>query len=196
MNFEDLPAIPREFCNSETGKPFTHCLVCQTDLMQETRPYSVERAIRNYPEMQLTNVVFEYALCATCTANMENDISTKTKEAIMDYFKQQFNYQARPKWNGYEEEEEVEFDCNQWIDKCAIKGLPKSELFEYSLYARCIGDRIIPDVVPYMISGIAQDDLIELFSNKSLGFLDDFTDKYFTGPPELKALFKGRPILV
>jgi len=195
MDFEQLPEIPKDFYNSETGQPFTHCLVCETDLMQETQPYSVERAIRHYPEMELTNVVFEYALCAKCTSDMENEISSETKMAIMTYFSEQFDYSSRPIWNT-EDDEENEFDCSQWIDTCAVKGLPKTELFEYSLYARCIGDRIIPEVVPYMISGPAQDDLIELFSNKSLGFLDGFTDKHFTGPPELKELFKGRPILV
>jgi len=181
--------------SSETGQPFTNCLVCEADLMQETQPYSVERAIRHYPEMELTNVVFEYALCAKCTSQMENEISDDTKMAIMTYFSEHFDYGSRPTWDA-EENEGNAFDCGKWIDSCAVKGLEKKELFEYSLYARCIGDRIIPEIVPYMISGVAQDDLIELFSNKSLGFLDDFTDKHFTGPPELKELFKGRPILV
>lgn len=197
MNYEKLPSIPKEFFNSEINAPFTHCMICSADLMKETEPYSVERAIRNYPEMKLTNVVFEYALCAKCTSDMEKEISSETKLAIMTYFQQHFDYTSRPQWNP-EEEEDVErpFDCNEWIGNCAVKGLPRQQLFEYSLYARCIGDRIIPEVVPYMISGQAQDDIIELFSNKSLGFMDDFTDKHFTGPPEFKELFKGRPILV
>ena len=198
MNYEQLPDIPADFCNSETGQPFTNCLVCECDLMQETQPYSIERAIRHYPEMKLKSVVFEYALCAGCTSTMEKELSKDTKASIMEFFAKNFKYNQRPTWTAIDPETEElnTFDCNNWIDQCAINGSSKTELFEYTLCARCIGGKIIPEVAPYMISGLAQDDLIELFSNKSLGFLDDFTDRHFSGPPELKELFKGRPILV
>lgn len=198
MFFHDLPEIPEEFHNSETGVPFTNCMVCECDLMAETQPYSIERAIRHYPEMELKSVVFEYAMCAKCLQTLEKELSDETKQAIAGYFAENFRASERPTWSRMTEDEETqtEFTCSDWIDRCSIKNVERSELYEYSLYARCIGDRVIPDVAPYMISGLAQDDLIELFSNKSLGFMDDFTDKYFTGPPELKELFKGRPILV
>jgi len=204
MNYEQLPDIPKEFHNSETDAPFKNCLVCDCDLMKETAPYSIERAIRHYPEMELKSVVFEYAMCAKCMAQMENELSDETKMAIMKYFGENFNYHNRPQWLSQpleqdEESEEVEkpeFEINEWISNCSVKDLPREELYEYTLCARCIGGKIIPEVAPYMVSGQAQDDLIELFSNKSLGFMDGFTDKYFTGPPELKELFKGRPILV
>ena len=198
MDYDKLPDIPKEFFNSETNKPFDNCLICECNLMEETQPYSIERAIRHYPEMELKSVVFEYALCAKCMGQMENELSTETKMAIMQYFAQNFNHHSRPHWVVAEDDDDEPptFNCSEWIDTCAIKGLDRKELFEYTLCARCIGGKIIPEVVPYMISGIAQDDLVELFSNKSLGFLDDFTDKHFSGPPELKELFKGRPILV
>lgn len=200
MQYEQLPDIPKDFHNSETGAPFTNCLVCECDLKNETVPYSIERAIRYYPEMELQNVVFEYAMCAKCMSQMENELSGETNMAIMQYFAGNFDYNNRPEWKANsdleEDEEPTEFKIEDWISRCSIKELPREELFEYTLCARCIGDKIIPEVAPYMISGVAQDELIELFSNKSLGFLDDFTDKHFSGPPELKELFKGRPILV
>lgn len=198
MDYEQLPDIPKDFYNSETGAPFSNCLVCECDLKKETQPYSIERAIRHYPEMELKNVVFEYAMCAKCMAQMEGELSDETKMAIMQYFAENFNYSSRPKWyrNELTIETEPRFNINDWISTCSIKGVSRDELFEYTLCARCIGDKIIPEVAPYMVSGLAQDDLIELFSNKSLGFFDDFTDKHFSGPPELKELFKGRPILV
>ncbi len=198
MNYEQLPDIPKEFYNSESNTPFTSCLVCECNLMEETQPYSIERAIRHYPEMKLKSVVFEYALCAKCTATMEKELSDDTKAAIMQFFAQHFNYSDRPTWASVdpESEEPTPFHCSEWIDNCAINGSSKDQLFEYTLCARCIGGKIIPEVAPYMISGTAQDELIELFSNKSLGFLDDFTDRHFSGPPELKELFKGRPIMV
>lgn len=197
MDYNKLPGIPKDFFNSETGKPFSNCLVCACNLMEESQPYAVERAIRHYPEMELKSVVFEYALCAKCIAQMENELSAETKMSIMQYFSQNLNLSSRPQWKpADDEEEEVPFNISEWIENCSIKGVPRSELYEYTLCARCIGGKIIPEVVPYMISGLAQDDLVDLFSNKSLGFLDDFTDRHFSGPPELKELFKGRPILV
>ncbi|MCF8275678.1 MAG: hypothetical protein K9J17_03000 [Flavobacteriales bacterium] len=166
--------------------------------MEETQPYAIERAIRHYPEMELKSVVFEYAMCAKCIAQMETELSSETKMAIMRYFSENLDFGSRPRWRPAEDEdgEPIPFNVAEWIDTCSVKGVPRSELYEYTLCARCIGGKIIPEVVPYMISGLAQDDLIELFSNKSLGFFDDFTDRHFSGPPELKELFKGRPILV
>ena len=166
--------------------------------MADSQPYAIERAIRHYPEMELKSVVFEYALCAKCISQMENELSDDTKMSIMQYFAQNLNLSLRPQWKPADDEgeEPAPFNVSEWIDACSVKGVPRSELYEYTLCARCIGGKIIPQVVPYMISGLAQDDLVDLFSNKSLGFLDDFTDKHFSGPPELKELFKGRPILV
>lgn len=197
MNYDRLPDIPVEFYNSDTGQPFSHCLVCNCELAFEHRPYAIERAIRHYPAMKLRSVVFEYALCANCMTSMENELSTHTKLAISGYFAQNLRLSDRPLWNpGSDEEPQPKFNCSEWIDRCAVKSVAREELHEYTLCARCIGTKIIPEVAPYMISGLAQDELIELFSNESLGFLDDFTDKHFSGPPEFKELFKGRPILV
>lgn len=198
MDYDKLPDIPKEFFNSETNQPFSKCLVCECDLMKESQPYAIERAIRHYPEMELKSVVFEYALCAKCIAQMENELSSETKMSIMKYFAANLDFSSRPQWkpNEDEDEEVIPFNVSEWIENCSVKGIPRSELYEYTLCARCIGGKIIPEVVPYMISGLAQDDLVDLFSNKSLGFLDNFTDKHFSGPPEFKELFKGRPILV
>lgn len=194
VEIDHFPPIPTEFCNSETGLPFEDCLVCGCKLQEQPFPYSVERAIRHYPQMGIDAVVFEYGMCTPCIVQMHDEISDETKAAIMGYFQDNFDPDSRPEWDG--EDAEHPFRVEEWIDTCAIKGLPRTGLHEYGLYAKCIGDRIVPDIVPYMISGVAQDEIVQLFSNKSLGFFDDFTDRYFTGPPELKALFKGRPILV
>ena len=98
MNYEQLPDIPKEFFNSETNTPFEQCLVCECDLMKETIPYSIERAIRHYPEMELKSVVFEYAMCAKCMKQMESELSEETKMAIMKYFGENFNHHDRPQW--------------------------------------------------------------------------------------------------
>jgi hypothetical protein len=76
MDYDKLPDIPKEFFNSETKQPFSNCLVCECNLMEESQPYAIERAIRHYPEMALKSVVFEYALCAKCISQMENELSS------------------------------------------------------------------------------------------------------------------------
>lgn len=192
---DKLPLIPKEFMNSDTGAPHTNCLMCNAVLAEEVQPYMIEKAVRYYPAVKLTNVVFEFAICAKCAKQTEQQLSTHTKEQLRQYFGTHFKMDMRPTWNA-EEAEEHPFNIGEWIDHCAIKNLKRSELHEYSIYARCIGDRIIPEMVPYMISGEAQDEMMQLFSNESLGFMDGFTDKYFSGPPEWKELFQGRPVLV
>lgn len=178
-------------------------MMCRADLMSSPQPYVIERAIRHYPQMELDNVVFEYALCAQCMSGLEKELSRESMMRMATYMRENMDPAARPQWQPEELEEDEELappppplDTERWVGTCAVKNTPAEQLTEYSMHARCLGDRIIPEVFPYMISGNAQDEIMELLSNKSLGFLDDFTDRHFSGPPELKELFKGRPVLV
>lgn len=190
---DGFPPIPSEFLNSDTGAPHSHCLMCSADLMSENQPYLIEKAVRHYPTVDLTTVAFEFAVCAGCAAKTEQQLSTSTRMQLQQYFHQHFRSDLRPDWDP---QMQTPFIIEEWIGQCAVKELPREGMTEYSIYARCIGDRIIPDTVPYMLSGQAQDELMQLFSNESIGFMDGFTDRYFSGPPEWKELFRGRPVLV
>jgi hypothetical protein len=47
-----------------------------------------------------------------------------------------------------------------------------------------------------MLGGRAMDSIMDLMSDHTLGFLDDFTGKHFTGPPEFSEWLKARPVFV
>lgn len=200
MDIDHLPEIPSIFYNSETKQPFTHCLICDCAVQEQADGYMIERAIRHYPEMQLENVIFEYAMCKSCVSKMQSELSDQTVLAISLYFMNAKRLKMRPDWTPERDEHNQvispSFKVDEWVNECVIKGVPKADLTEYTVTASCIGNKIVPSILPYMVSGVAMDEMAEHISNESRGFFDDFTDRYFSGPPELKALLQGRPVLL
>jgi hypothetical protein len=45
--------IPRIFFSSDTGKPFSDCLMCGKFLLQNGTPYMIEKAIKQHPEVNV-----------------------------------------------------------------------------------------------------------------------------------------------
>ena len=50
--------------------------------------------------------------------------------------------------------------------------------------------------MPLALSLSAMEEMTSLLSEKSLGEIDDFIGKYFSGPPEVAALLKKKFVMV
>jgi hypothetical protein len=55
--------IPPEFYSFETKAPFVTCIECGHNF-DDGRPYIIEKAIRQYPEYQVKDVIFDCACLA------------------------------------------------------------------------------------------------------------------------------------
>lgn len=184
--------IPKELHSSDNGKMFDHCLVCDKFLLEDGTPYMIEKAVRQIPEMKVTEVIFEYAMCMTCAMRMNESLSKESRERIQAYFARHANFEARRasllKSN--------KLEIRPWLQECVIKKTPVSESREYQIVAQCDGQHLLFTHSPFAISLEAMDEITNLLSEKSLGEIDDFMGKYFTGPPEVSEILKRRIVLI
>ncbi|MEN8249023.1 MAG: hypothetical protein ABFS32_08830 [Bacteroidota bacterium] len=188
MDSQFVP-IPKDFYAFDTDKPFTNCLVCQRELLTGEVDYFIEKAIRNYKDHEVSDIVYEYAICVHCAQDMNGQMSAESMQNIQDYFGRQPEfllkvYDHNAKW---EELEEISLP-----DECVITMQPKSDLDEYMIYGHFRGDKMVKSSMPYLLSGQVMDEISDLLSNQTIDQLDGFMGEYFGGPPELEELWKPR----
>lgn len=184
-----LRPIPADFYAFDTGQPFTRCLVCKADLLTGEVDYFIEKAIRNYPEHKVTDVVYEYALCWHCARDMNGKMSTESQQNMQDYFsRQHFFHQKLATYNNLW----PSLNGSYVPDQCVITGQPRANLEEYMIYGHFRGDSMVVSSMPFLLSSQAMDEVSELLSSKTIEELDGFMGEYFGGPPELEELWKPR----
>jgi hypothetical protein len=178
--------IPQQFLNSETLQPFEKCLMCSQSLKQIQ--YVVEKAIKNYPSLGTSEIIFEYAICLSCATKTHMELSEESRTRIQAYMADHLkNRQPNP---------EKAKDLDSSLSRCMIKETDLSQSSEYSVYALCNGSEMIINELPYALSGEVQDEIMQLLSAKSLDIMDDFIGNHFSGPPEVMEILKRRPVFI
>ena len=76
QKLNQLP-IPKPFLAEDTGKPIDRCIDCGHDLMLDDRYYVIEKVFKRYPNLNKTEVLFEYAICHICYDKMKKDSRLK-----------------------------------------------------------------------------------------------------------------------
>lgn len=183
-NLLDIPDI---FYSSETGAPMQHCKVCNKYLLDEGVQYSIEKAFVNYPGMGTRDLIWEFAMCNECMESTMQEVSEESQAKMNDYFAQ--NSDLYPHKQLLEEEN---FDPDVWLESCIVKGKKMSECSQFQIAGQCFGDKMIFEHTPFMISGLAMDEVAELLSNKTIGFMNDFRDKHFPPPEDLSPLLRDK----
>lgn len=186
-----ITKIPKVFRQSEKGELFRECIMCNRELAKAGLDYLVEKVIRNHLTLGKKEVLFEYAMCFGCAMKMRTELSEESRQRIDQYFAGHINESQR--------RQRLEKNPNhvtRWISHCLVKGTPLTKSREYSMYAHCRGSQLVYSTLPYALSGEVMDEVMNLLSNKSLGVLDDFMGKHFSGPPEVREILKRRPLLV
>jgi hypothetical protein len=184
--------IPKRLFSSDSGKPFSHCMVCNKYLLQEGTSYMIEKSVRQVPEMNVKETIFEYAMCVGCSVMMNESLSTESRQRIDKYFKTHVDFSERRKQLLTTKPVRLQ----PWISKCLLKNTPISKTREYQLVAECNGKNLVFTFMPFVLSLEAIDEITSLLSEKSLGEIDDFMGKYFSGPPEVSEILKRRIILI
>ena len=185
---EHLGPIPEEFYCFETHQPFTECLVCSKDLTKGDTDYFVEKAIKNYPEHQVDDVVYEYAMCWNCAQQMNGQMSEDSMQKIQAYFAEHKNFMDKMMLH----QSGQALGSSENLKSCVITEEPAEKLSEYMIYGHFRGDKMVLTTMPYLLSGQIMDEISDLLSNETLGEIDDFMGKHFGGPPELEELWKTR----
>ena len=123
-----LTPIPEEFYSFESNQPFENCLVCKADLLSGEIEYFIEKAVRNYHEHDVSDIVYEYAICWHCAHDMNSQMSAESMQNIQDYFSDQSMFmQNLNDYNNNWQEKEGELIP----DKCVITGEVKADMDEF-----------------------------------------------------------------
>lgn len=164
--------VPEIFWSFETEAPIRNCLVCGRDLIESDEHYLIEKAFSR------AEVVFEYGLCLACHTRLVGELSKKSLKLIQNYFEEQVDLEAR------RERILGEFDGTElpWVSRCLFTGKSVVESDEYQILGMCRGEELLLGDLPHAISGEAIEAIMNLLSDKTRGFLDDFTGRYFGAP--------------
>ena len=187
QNNEPNIEIPSIFHCYDSKQPFERCIDCDKYLLEDDSEYFIEKAIKNYKGFKAQDVIFEYAICATCAEKMRKKISKESMEYIEAFFSNHVDINKRMEvmQNNPENPE-------AWMEHCLINGAMKSELEEFQLYAHCKGKHLELSTMPYMISGAALDEIAHILSDQTKDELDNFLNQHFGPPPELEELLPGK----
>lgn len=185
--------IPEIFHNYSTGTQFDRCIDCDRQLLDGETEYFIEKALKSYSGFSAKDVIFEYAICLPCAERLRKQMSKESMQSIQRYFSENINVMQRMQQMHANPE-----NPEAWMKQCMVKGVSIQDLEEYQLYAHCKGNELVTSQMPYMISGLALDEISNLLSNETLDELDNFMDQHFGPPPELMEPLptRRRPILV
>jgi hypothetical protein len=183
--------IPEAFRSSETGNLFDRCLMCSVYLLDEGTPYMIEKAVKQHPEKNVVEPIFEYAMCMSCAMKMHEAMSVESRERISAYFHANVDFEKR-----HIDLIQNKDDVSSWIGNCIVKNTAIAHSGEYQLVAQCQGRELMFTAMPFALSLAAMEEITGLMSAKSLGEIDDFIGQYFSGPPEVAALLRKKFILV
>lgn len=181
--------IPGEFYSFSTNSPFVQCIECECNLTD--KDYMIEKAIKKYPGYKAFDVVFEYAICMECAVKLRNCMSEASLKSLSEYMENNINQQQRESMEQFFPDQ-----IDKFTERCLVSGIRKNDADEYQIFAHCRGNHLMPDSMPYMISGKIMEEMQRVLSKETLGEMDDFLGRHF-GPPALeKDLPYRRTVLV
>lgn len=184
----EIIPIPEIFYNTDTKSPFCNCTMCDTDILSGDTPYVIEKAIKNYPEENTQDVIFEYALCMECLDVTRKSFSKDSLIKINEYMTRNINMEERRKNLSGKNTN----DIYNWISNCIVNNKSVDELPEYQIMCQCYGENMLIADLPYMISCDVTEEIQELLSQQTKDELNRFYDNNLGIPPELRELFKTK----
>lgn len=180
-----MQEIPPEFYDSDSGKPFTNCKVCEGELLFNGKSYFIEKVVKRYPQLNTQEVLFEYAICYDCAMQFQQKLSSASRKSVEAFFQEQMRNRGK-------DSSSTEISTGH----CLVSGATKEEAQEYQIVAQARGAYLYL-TPPFMISGPVLEQINELLSPETRDELDRFKGDNFGWPPELaKAFGRGNLMLV
>ncbi|MGB0582806.1 MAG: hypothetical protein ACPGVU_24235 [Limisphaerales bacterium] len=164
--------VPEVFWSFETEAPLRTCLVCSKNLIDSGEQYLIEKAFSK------REVMFEYALCLPCHTCLAKELSENSMKLITNYFEEH----VLPEQRRARISAAFDGTVQPWLSHCLVTHKPIREDDEYQIHGMCFGNELVLDEMPHAISGEALDAIMNLLSNQTKGFINDFTGKHFGVP--------------
>ena len=183
--------IPKIFHSHDSESLFSNCLCCDAPLLDSGNEYVIEKAYTSYANFDVSDTVFEYAMCLECMVMLQNQMSRSSLQRVEAYFEQQVDLRERILASSTQD-----VDIYDRLSHCMVKGTPITDLSEYQVFGLFRKDRMLLGPFPYMIGGEAMDEIAQLLSNETIGEIDGFMDTHFGLPPDLRKLLLDKPVVL
>lgn len=184
-------SIPQLFHSHDSQSLFTHCLCCDEPILETGNEYVIEKAYTRYSEYDVTDTVFEYAMCLDCLIKLQQQMSKASMQRVEAYFERSVDLENRLVGAKVDDK-----DVFSRLSSCVVKGTSVSELKEYQVIGLFRENQMLLGPFPYLLGGEAIDEISELLSNETLDEIDGFMDTHFGLPPELRKLFLDKPVML
>jgi hypothetical protein len=183
--------IPKTFYNSNNESPFTHCSLCDINVIESQQLYVIEKTVKRYPTIGAQEIIMEFVICISCAMQMSESISEDSKKVLDEFQADKMNILL-------EEKKIVDVDkhIKEQLSQCMFSKKNISELEEYNMYCHCVADKMILEMSPMIVDTKILMEVNEKLSRKTRDDLRGYKDKIIDLPPEFKDIFKDRPILV
>ena len=152
--------IPKDFHSFENNAPFSHCQVCNKNLLEPSAEYCIHKSYNN------NEVILEFALCSECRDKTAHEVS---KESMMNMGL----YIASRRC------------AEETVDVCNFCETDREELEGYSMGALCNGNEMIHTGYPILVCDKCEMKMTDLISEKTKGFFDRFIGEHFDCPPAM-----------
>jgi len=190
-----LVEIPKTFYSDAANAPFSRCMNCDRYLLDGDTQYVIEKAVKRYKDFSTTDTIFEYAICLKCHEEIISAYSQSSLENIRNYFSENVDFERRIAAM-QKNIKDGNFNLDNWLSRCAVKGTPVNQMSEYQIGCQCVGNKMAVMNMPFLIGNEAMDEISQLLSNKTIGEMDRFIDEFFGLPPDLKKLIKDSGVLI
>ncbi len=157
--------IPPEFHSAYHEGLFPKCLDCEQPLLESQKFYEIQKIIKG------KEVIFEYALCQSCSENLTKQYSQESRQAMETFFVTHYR--------GWSDNFEV----------CHFCGSARSSTDEYLASAVCQGKEMFFFII---FCQKCMEDLESRLSEKTKRVMGDFIENKFPGVP---AEFSPVPLL-
>lgn len=172
--------IPPAFQSLENDGLFERCTQCDAALLESGKPYLIERVFRG------TEPIIEYAMCETCVERAQQELSQESREAVSRYLATHIDFEARlHSLSNLSESGDDDVDSESWYTHCAVTGRAADDCRERQIAAWCEGSRMrIDHALPLMLGGSALEELQDVLSEQTTGWMNNFVSDNFGMPPE------------
>jgi len=181
--------IPSLFHSDLTQEPFRNCIHCNKDLLQPGTLYMIEKAFVQTQPHRTRSTLMEYAMCIDCWQEIKKTLSIESLERINAFFAKHVDMEKRLASLA------DKTDFNDWLTECIVSGKPADGMKEFQVACQCDGQHMVLHHLPYMLSGVVADELMELLSAQTLGEMDDFKRKLTSPSPDFEELFNRKKVL-
>tara|TARA_R110002072_G_scaffold200529_2_gene358238 strand:- start:813 stop:1376 length:564 start_codon:yes stop_codon:yes gene_type:complete len=178
-----MKPIPKDFYQSNGSETMSNCKICNADLLSQELPFAFERAIKHFPEINASQIIFEIAICHNCAGENRKTMSKESLKDIKDFMTSEEVQSNMAKCL-----EESYFGEGDTLNYCLITGAPKQNINEYQIIAQCLGQNLLSGTEAFLISKKGIEIVHDLLSEETEDELDRFKRDHFGLPPEFENL--------